>query len=88
MSVIELSRISLPPPGLRKPIQLLLRKHQRLRTCIPGLEGTFMSVVLLHNIIASKNTQLRLNYIVARLAGFCEHGNETSRSTNSGNIPD
>jgi hypothetical protein len=56
MPVMELFGKSLPPPpGLPNPIQSLLRRHQRLRTCIPGLEGALMSIVLLRNMIARQN---------------------------------
>jgi hypothetical protein len=34
------SKTAAPPPALPKPTQLLLRRHNDLRTCIPGLEGT------------------------------------------------
>lgn len=78
MSVVNILR-NRCHPGLRKQMQLLLKRHHDLRTRTPGLEGTLM----LRNM-----TQLRQNYIVARLADFCEHGNKASRSTNRRTIPD
>jgi hypothetical protein len=46
MSVMDLLQKLLTPPGLPKQIQLLLRRHHALHTCIPGLQGKLIQVLL------------------------------------------
>jgi hypothetical protein len=56
---MDLLRKPVPPPpstGLPKLTQLLHRRHDSLRTCIPGLEGTFM----LHPLRYFRRSALRM----------------------------